>query len=155
MPDQTTSSAQSDPTPTGSRGAVIEAFPGELGTSGTVTRAVAHVQIGFDGEKLQFTAVRAGEGDVRGSEQVDLVPLVHLGNAPAPGKRSSEARSASRHAADPISFGSRTRSYAAAAKVNAQSTLARPLSLVWRRPATLLIQPKASSMRLRIRWLAA
>src|ERR1043166_3822911 len=120
MPDQTTSSAQSHPAPTGSGGAVIEAFPGELGTSGTVTRAIAHVQIGFDREKLQFTAVRAGEANVRGSKQLDLVPLVHLGNAPTPGKRSSEARSASRHAADPISFGRRTRSYAAAAKVKAQ-----------------------------------
>src|ERR1051325_3618566 len=91
MPDQTTSSAQSHPTPTGSRGAVIEAFPGELGTSGTVTRAVAHVQIGFNREKLQFTAVRAGEANVRGSEQLDLVPLVHLGNAPTPGTRAKLA----------------------------------------------------------------
>ena len=32
-------------------------------------------------------------------------------------------------------------------KVNAQSSLASPLSLVWRRAATLLIHPKAASIR--------
>jgi hypothetical protein len=39
--------------------------------------------------------------------------------------------------------------------VKAQSTRAKPRSLVRRIPATLLIQPNASSMRLRMRWLLA
>jgi hypothetical protein len=86
---------------------------------GAIARAVAHVEIGFDGEKRKFTAVLATEGNVRRSGQVDLVPLVHLGDPPSPGKRPGDARRASRHVA-PISFGSRTRSHAAAAKVNAR-----------------------------------
>src|SRR6516165_7918674 len=84
---------------------VIEAFPGELGAGGAIARAVAHVEIGFDGEKRKFTAVLATEGNVLRSGQVDLVPHVHLGDPPSPGKGPGEARRASRHVA-PISFGS-------------------------------------------------
>ena len=48
MADQATSGAQGDPTAAAGGGALVEALPGELGASRTVTRAVAHVQIGFD-----------------------------------------------------------------------------------------------------------
>jgi hypothetical protein len=89
----------------------------ENSAQGAIARAVAHVEIGFDGEKRKFTAVLATEGNVRRSGQVDLVPPVHLGDPPSPVKGTGEARRASRHIA-PISFGSRTRSHAAA-KVNA------------------------------------
>jgi len=34
---------------------------------GAIARAVAHVEIGFDGEKRKFTAVLATEGNVRRS----------------------------------------------------------------------------------------
>jgi hypothetical protein len=40
-------------------------------------------------------------------------------------------------------------------KGEAQSTFSSPRSFVWRRPAMVFIQPNASSMRLRARWLAA
>ena len=82
MADEAASGAQGDPAAAASGAAVVETLPREFGASGTVTRTIAHVEIGFDREKLQFTAVRAGEGAVRGSEQVDLVLLVHLGNSP-------------------------------------------------------------------------
>src|SRR6516164_6144017 len=118
--DQTVGAPQSGPAAAAGSGTVIEAFPGELGAGGAIARAVAHVEIGLDGEKHKFTTVLATEGNVRRSGQVDLVPLVHLGDLPSPGKGPGEARRASRHVA-PISFGSRTRSHAAAAKVNAQS----------------------------------
>jgi hypothetical protein len=39
--------------------------------------------------------------------------------------------------------------------VKLRSTLGRPRNLVLRRPATVLIQPNASSIRLRMRWLLA
>src|SRR5215471_12979297 len=101
--DQTAGAPQSGPSAAAGGGTVIEAFPGELGAGGAIARAVAHVEIGFDGEKRNFTTVLAT--DVRRSGQVDLVPLVHLGDPPSPGKGPGEARRASRHVA-PISFGS-------------------------------------------------
>src|ERR1700751_411877 len=126
--DQTAGAPRSGPAAAAGGGTVIEAFPGELGAGSAAGGAVAHVEIGFDGEKRNFTAVLATEGNVRRSGQVDLVPLVHLGDPPSPGKHPGEARRASRHVA-PISFGSRTRSHAAAAKVNARrrGRQARPL----------------------------
>ena len=112
-----TAGAPHSPAAAAGGGAVIEAFRGELGAGGAIARAVAHVEIGVDGEKREFTVVLATEGNVGRSGQVDLVSLVHLGDPPSPGKGPGEAR----HALAPISFGSRTRSHAAAAKVNAQS----------------------------------
>src|SRR6516164_7730766 len=117
--DQTAGAPQS-PAAVAGGATVIEALPGELGAGDAIARAVAHVEIGVDGEKRKFTVVLATEGNVRRSAQVDLVPLVHLGDPPSPGKGPGEARRASRHVAA-ISFGTRTRSHAAAAKVNAQS----------------------------------
>jgi len=107
--DQTAGVPQSGPAAAAGGGTVIEAFPGELGAGGAIARAVAHVEIGFDGEKRNFTVVLATEGNVRRSAQVDLVPI----------------------------------------------DLGQPPELGLAQPATLLIQPKASSMRLRTRWLAA
>jgi hypothetical protein len=43
----------------------------------------------------------------------------------------------------------------AAAKVNAQPTRSVPRSIGLRMPPMVFIQPKASSIRLRTRWLAA
>ena len=73
------------------------------------SRAVAHVEIGFDGDEHQFAAVLAAERDVRGSEQVDLVPLVHLGDPPTPGEGTGDARRTPDHVVAPISLGTRTR----------------------------------------------
>src|SRR6516165_12272908 len=103
--DQTAGAPQSGPPAAAGGATVIEAFPGELGAGGAIARAVAHVEIGVDGEKRKFTVVLATEGNVRRSAQVDLVPLVHLGDPPSPGKGPGEARRASRDGA-PISFGS-------------------------------------------------
>src|SRR5215208_5350142 len=57
----------------------------------------------------------------------------------------------SHHAACASSLGKRTRLYAAAAKVKAQPTRSRPRNFVFSCPATVLIQPNASSIRLRMR----
>src|SRR6516162_3705472 len=102
--DQTAGAPQSGPAAAAGGATVIEAFPGELGAGGAIARAVAHVEIGFDSEKREFTVVLATEGNVGRSGQVDLVPLVHLGDPPSPGKGPGEARRASRHIAL-ISFG--------------------------------------------------
>src|SRR5678810_295307 len=107
--DKAAGSAQGGPAATAGRAAVVEALPGELGAGGTVARAVAHVEIGFDGDKYQFAAILAAERDVRRSEQVDLVPLVHLGDPPATGEGAGEVARATAHVVAPISFGSRTR----------------------------------------------
>src|SRR5947209_8077392 len=107
--DEAVCGAQGDPAATAGGAAVVEALPRELSAGGTVARAIAHIEIGFDGEKRQFAAVLAGKGDVRVAEQVDLVPLVHFGDPPAPGKGAGEARRAPGHLGTPISFGSRTR----------------------------------------------
>ena len=53
------------------------------------------------------------------------------------------------------SLGRRTRLQAAAVSVNSQPTRAVPRWRVLRRPPTVLIQPKPSSIRLRRRWLVA
>ena len=100
-----TAGAPQSPASAAGGATVIEAFPGELGAGGAIARAVAHVEIGVDGEKREFTVVLATEGNVRRSGQVDLVSLVHLGDPPSPGKSPGEARRASRDGA-PISFGS-------------------------------------------------
>ena len=81
-----------------------------------IAPAVAHVEIGFDGEKRKFTEVFATEGNVRRSGQVDLVPLVHLGDPPAPGEGAGKTRRAPGHIIAPISFGSRTKLSAAATR---------------------------------------
>jgi hypothetical protein len=51
------------------------------------------------------------------------------------------------------SLGRRMRLQAAAVRVNSQPTRAVPRCRVLRRPPTVLIQPKTSSIRLRTRWL--
>jgi len=151
--DQTAGVPQSGPAAAAGGGTVIEAFPGELGAGGAIARAVAHVEIGFDGEKRKFTAVFATEGNVRRSGQVDLVSLVHLGDPPSPGKgpgRSSARVSSCRPdqllQSDQIVCGRQGQR---------PIDLGQPPELGLAQPATLLIQPKASSMRLRTRWLAA
>src|SRR5258708_24941606 len=53
------------------------------------------------------------------------------------------------------SFTIRTRLWAAAVSRNNQSIRPRPRSLVWRNPATVLIQLNTFSMRRRILWLLA
>lgn len=52
-----------------------------------------------------------------------------------------------RHAAAPSSLGKRTRLNAAMARGNCQSILGRPRWRALRSPATVLAQPKASSIR--------
>ena len=51
--DQTAGAPQS-PAAAAGGGALIEAFPGELGAGSAIARAVAHVEIGVDGEKRKF-----------------------------------------------------------------------------------------------------
>ena len=53
------------------------------------------------------------------------------------------------------SLGNRARLWAAAVKVKAQPTRSRPRNLVFSCPPIVFIQPKASSIRLRMRWLTA
>src|ERR1700761_163892 len=81
--DETAGGAQYRPTATAGGAAVVEALPGELGAGGAAARAVAHVEIGFDGDEQQLAAVLPAECNMRGAEQVDLVPLVHMSDPPS------------------------------------------------------------------------
>ena len=45
--------------------------------------------------------------------------------------------------------------FAGVCKVKAALTLARPRTFTWATPPTALVQPKISSIRLRLRWLTA
>jgi hypothetical protein len=92
------------------RGCRRRSPPKKLGAGDAVARAAAHIEIGFDGDEHQLTVVFSAERNMCGAEQVDLVPLVHLGDPPAPGEGAGEARRAPGHGRAPISFGSRTRS---------------------------------------------
>jgi len=65
---------------------------------------------------------------------------------PADGEQAHSAAS---------SFGSLIRLQAAAVRAKVQPTRALPRWRVFRSPPLVLIQPNASSMRLRIRWLTA
>src|SRR3954449_4284256 len=93
--------------------------------------------------------------DVGGLDQVEIVviPHIHLADAPRTLEGLGHGARAPHAPAPAMSLGSRTRLYAAAAKAKAHPTRSRPRNLVLRCPATVLIQPNASSMRLRMRWL--
>ena len=65
-----------------------------------------------------------------------------------PGFGTDSGRS---YAAAPSSFGSRTKLYAAALRVNIQPTRAVPRCRVLRKPAAAFVHPNTSSIRLRLR----
>src|SRR5215471_11406572 len=76
--------------------------------------------------------------------EVVAIPQIGLDNPPSANELTGDRAG---HGTAAISLGARTRLYAAAAKVKAQLTLGRLLNLVSRSPATVLIQPNASSIR--------
>src|SRR5689334_301563 len=65
-------------------GVVVGALPGELRAGRSVARAVADVEIRLDGTKDQLAAILADKGDVRRFEEIEVFPLIHLGDAPPP-----------------------------------------------------------------------
>jgi len=107
--DKAAGGAESCPATAAGVRIVVRTFPCELGASRTVPRPIAHVEIGFDGAKNEFTAFLAGEGDVRGFEQIKVLPLIHLDNPPPSGKGSGEGRSTPNHGATAFGLRSRTR----------------------------------------------
>ncbi len=80
------------------------------------------------------------------------IPDIGLDDPPAADQLAIGRRA---YVAAAMSLGSRARLSAAAAKVKAHTTRSRPRNLVLSCPATVLIQPNASSIRLRMRWLSA
>ena len=116
---------------------------------------VTNVEPTLDGSEDECTVILAIEHDVGGLDQVEIVviPHIHLADAPATLEGLGHGARAPHDTAPAMSLGSRTRLYAAAARAKAHPTRSRPRNLVLRCPATVLIQPNASSMRLRMRWL--
>jgi hypothetical protein len=87
------------------------------------------------GAEGDFATAVGPDGQHGGADEIEEVPLPEVGlNDPPPADEL--AVGVPGHALS-TSFGRRTRSYAAAAKVKAQSTFASPRSFVWHRPAML------------------
>src|SRR6516164_8533772 len=114
-------------------------------------RAVPTVQSELHSTKFDVAAITV-ELDVPRTEHVDVVgiPAFDLDDPP-----TAEHGGATRplHAAFSSNLGRRTKLHAAAVSVTTQPTRGRPRWRVLRKPATDLIQPNGSSMRLRRRWL--
>jgi hypothetical protein len=90
--------------------------------------------------------------DHRRPAEVEIlaIPDIGLDNPPVADELAVLLRS---HAGAAMSFGSHLRLQAATAKVKAHPTRSRSRYLVFSCPATVLTQPKASLIRLRIGWL--
>src|ERR1700720_682924 len=109
MSDEAACSAERCPAASAGMGIVVGSFPRELRAGRTVARAVADVEIRLDDAENQLAVILAGEGDVRGLEEINLFPLIHLGDPPAPCEGPGEGRGAPGQVVAAISFGARTR----------------------------------------------
>ncbi len=109
------------------------------------------------GDEGDLAVGRAHEGEVGLFAEIEdvSVPDVHLDDAPAPDEGLREDRNLGHRPGSASRRGRQTRLQAAAATVKARLTRSTPRSIGRRIPATGFIQPNASSMRLRTRWLAA
>ena len=114
----------------------------------------ATVEAALDGSEDELAAAIGIELDVSGFEHVDElgVPQLHSGDPPFADQGMVADLP---HPGLASSLGSRTRLQAAAVRATIQPTRGRPRWRVLRKPALALIQPKGSSMRLRMRWLTA
>ena len=101
------------------------------------------------GDEYDLAAVFAGNREVQRLEEVQVVPLVNLGDPPPPRDPRRACAYSCRHQLR------HPREIPGGSKGEGPSTFGRPLSLVWHRPATVIIQPNVFSIRLRMRWLAA
>src|SRR5579863_9988124 len=97
MSDEAACRAERYPAASAGRCSIIEAVPRELRAGRPVARAVADVESRFDRAEDQLAAVFAGKGDVRGLEEIEVLPLIHLGDLPAPRERCSEGRGSPAH----------------------------------------------------------
>jgi hypothetical protein len=129
---------------------LVVSSPGEV----NARRAVMAIQAALDRAEGEFTASVRIKPDVTGREQVDElgIPEFHLRDPPLPDQRMLTE---SCHGAASSNLGNRIRLAAAAVSVTIHPTRASPRWRVLRRPATALIQPNGSSIRLRMRWLIA
>src|SRR5262245_31928380 len=114
----------------------------KVGTS----RAIPAVQPELHGAKFDVAAI-AVELDMARAKHVDVagVPAFDLDDPP-PAEHGGVTRL--RHAAFSSNLGRRTRLRAAAVSVTTQPTRGKPRWRVLRNPATNLIRPNGSSMRL-------
>ncbi len=129
---------------------VVATGPGEVDVGLTVVA----IQAALDGAEDELAAAINVELEVSGFEHIDElgIPELHLGDPPF---TDQWVIADFPHAALASSLGNRTRLQAAAVRVTIQPTRAIPRWRVLRKPALALIQPKGSSIRLRMRWLIA
>ncbi len=115
-------------------------------------QGVTAVQAALDGAEDELPAAISVELEVTRFEHVDELgdPELHRRDPPF---ADQGMFAGSGHAALVSSFGSRTRLQAAAVRATIQPTRGSPRWRVLRKPALTLIQPKGSSIRLRMRWL--
>ena len=134
----------------GDRVAFVEAAPAEENDGLRVLQCAA----GGDAAEGKLGPPVAADLEVGRLDPIEVIAVPQIGRDDAPAA-DQFAVLPGRSYAGASSLGGRTKLSAAAAKVKAQATLGRPLSFVWRSSATVLIQPNASSIRLRMRWLRA
>src|ERR1700733_1391471 len=110
MADEAADGAEGGPASSAGGGVIVGTLPGEFGTGCTVSRPVVDVEVGLDRPEDEFAAVLPDEGDVGRFEEIKVLPPVHLGDPPPPGKGSGEGwRTFRHHKVCAISFGARTR----------------------------------------------
>src|SRR5579859_1017732 len=108
--DEAAGGAERRPAATAGVAVIVRSLPRELCTGRAIARPVADVEIGLDRPEDEFAAVLADEGDMGRFEEIKVLPPVHLGDPPSPGKGSGKGLGAFRHhEVCAISFGARTR----------------------------------------------
>ena len=65
-------SAERGPTAAAGMAVIVGAFPRELRASRTVARPATHVEVSLDGHEDEFAVTLAGEGYMRGFEQIEI-----------------------------------------------------------------------------------
>lgn len=135
-------------TVTGSLVHLVAPGPGEAEASSSG----AAVQTTLNGAEDELAAAVGIELEVSGFDHVDElgVPELHRGDPPFADQGMVADLG---HAGLARSLGSRTRLQAATVRATIQPTRGSPRWRVLRKPALALIQPKGSSIRLRMRWL--
>src|SRR3546814_6632288 len=90
-----------------------------------------------------------------GLDEVEVVTIPQIGLDDPPAADQLAIHRCRHGAGSASSLGNRTRLQAATVSVNIQPARSRPRWRVSARPAVVLIQPKLSSIRLRMHWLTA
>ena len=155
MANQAPRRADDDPSAAAGRIVVVVALPREPGACRAVAGAIANVEEALSAPKAISPSAAPSNSRCACStrSRTSLVPDVHLDDAPAASKGLREGGHLCHHPVSAISFGSRTSGSEGEGPANPFEPPLEPCSCLGR-PRSL-VQPKASSIRLRMRRLTA